>query len=54
MLQPFGYTVLVRATLVGCLVSGNLPDLATVLGALVIVASGLYSLARERRRGGEG
>jgi hypothetical protein len=30
-------------------VFGNLPDLWTVLGALVIVASGLYTFARERR-----
>jgi drug/metabolite transporter (DMT)-like permease len=49
LLQPFAYTVLVWATLVGFAVFGNLPDLWTVLGALVIVASGLYTFARERR-----
>jgi drug/metabolite transporter (DMT)-like permease len=49
LLQPFAYTVLVWATLVGFTVFGNLPDLLTVLGALIIVASGLYTLARERR-----
>ena len=42
LLQPFAYTVLVWATLVGFTVFGNLPDLWTVLGALIIVASGLY------------
>jgi drug/metabolite transporter (DMT)-like permease len=49
LLQPFAYTVLVWATLVGFAVFGNLPDLPTVLGALIIVASGLYAFARERR-----
>ena len=49
VLQPFAYTVLVWATLVGFTVFGNLPDLFTVAGALVIVASGLYAFARERR-----
>jgi drug/metabolite transporter (DMT)-like permease len=49
VLQPFAYTVLVWATLVGFTVFGNLPDLSTVAGALIIVASGLYAFARERR-----
>jgi hypothetical protein len=35
--------------LVGFTVFGNLPDMLTVLGALIIVASGLYTFARERR-----
>jgi drug/metabolite transporter (DMT)-like permease len=37
------------ATLIGFLVFGNLPDLLTVAGAAIIVASGLYTFARERR-----
>lgn len=49
ILQPFAYTVLVWATLVGFTVFGNLPDPLTVLGALIIVASGLYAFGRERR-----
>ncbi|HEX6113668.1 MAG TPA: DMT family transporter [Geminicoccaceae bacterium] len=49
LLQPFAYTVLVWATLVGFTVFGSLPDPFTVAGALIIVASGLYALARERR-----
>ena len=47
-LQPFNYTMLVWATVLGFLVFGDLPDLWTVAGALVIVASGLYSWHRER------
>jgi drug/metabolite transporter (DMT)-like permease len=50
VLQPFAYTVLVWATLVGFTVFGNLPDRFTVAGALIIVASGLYAFSRERRR----
>lgn len=48
-LQPFSYTILMWATLVGLVVFGNLPDLLTVVGALVITASGIYTFARERR-----
>lgn len=47
-LQPFNYTMLVWATVLGFLVFGDLPDAWTVVGALVIVASGLYSWHRER------
>jgi drug/metabolite transporter (DMT)-like permease len=48
-LQPFSYTILIWATLVGFLVFGNLPDLLTVVGALIVTSSGIYSFARERR-----
>ncbi|MGH6898168.1 MAG: DMT family transporter, partial [Geminicoccaceae bacterium] len=44
VLQPFSYTILVWATLVGFLVFGNLPDRLTVVGALVIASSGVYGL----------
>ncbi len=47
-LQPFNYTMLVWATVLGFLVFGDLPDLWTVAGALVIVTSGLYAWHRER------
>jgi len=49
ILQPFSYTILIWATLVGFLVFGNLPDLLTVVGALIVTSSGIYSFARERR-----
>jgi drug/metabolite transporter (DMT)-like permease len=50
VLQPYSYTLLIWATVVGFAVFGNLPDLATVLGAAVIAASGIYTFARERLR----
>lgn len=49
-LQPFNYTMLVWAALIGFLVFGDVPDLFTVLGAGIIVLSGLYAWHRERRR----
>lgn len=48
-LQPYSYSLIVWATIVGFVVFGNLPDLWTVAGAVVIVASGLYAFAREQR-----
>jgi drug/metabolite transporter (DMT)-like permease len=48
--QPFSYMMMVWAALLGFLVFGAFPDAWTILGALVIVASGLYAFARERRR----
>lgn len=47
---PFGYTSLIWATLFGLALFGELPDMWTVVGATVIVGSGLYILYRERVR----
>lgn len=52
VLQPFNFVQLVWATLAGYLVFGELPDGFTVLGATVVVASGLYVWWRERVRAG--
>lgn len=49
-LQPYNYTLLLWAAVIGFLVFGDLPDLWTVAGGLVVAASGLYVFARERRR----
>ena len=52
---PFGYTILLWVTLFGFVLFDDLPDAWTIVGALVIVASGLYIFHREqRRRGGDG
>lgn len=47
-LQPFSYTLLVWATVIGFLVFQHVPDRWTVAGALIIIASGLYAWHRER------
>lgn len=49
-LQPFGYTLLVWAALWGWLVFDEIPDLLTCVGAAIVVASGLYTWHRERKR----
>ena len=51
LLAPIGYIALIFATLWGFLLFGDLPDQWTVIGALVIVASGIYVWLRERKVG---
>lgn len=48
--SPFNYSSLVWATAVGYVVFGDLPDGWTVVGATIIVASGLYVLDRQRKK----
>ncbi len=50
VLAPFSYSQLIWATLAGWLVFGNLPDEWTLVGAAIIIASGLYTAHRERLR----
>ena len=49
-IAPFRYTALLWALLLGYLVFGDVPDGMMVLGASIIVASGLYAFYRERIR----
>jgi drug/metabolite transporter (DMT)-like permease len=54
ILAPFTFTQLLWATGFGYVLFGDLPDLWTLVGALVIVGSGLYVFYRESvRRGAE-
>lgn len=53
-LAPFGYTGLVWAGIWGWLFFGQLPDLWTIAGALIIVAAGLYVWSREFRAARKG
>ena len=48
VLAPVHYTLLIWGTMYGYLVFGQLPDLWTWTGALIIVATGLYTFHRER------
>jgi len=41
VLQPFNYALLLWASLIGFVVFGQFPDLWTIAGAGLIVASGL-------------
>lgn len=49
VVAPFDYTQLIWATGFGFLVWGELPHPATIAGALVVAASGVYILHREIR-----
>ena len=50
---PFDYTQLLWAVLLGWLIFADQPPATTWIGALIIVASGLYTLYREHRLGRE-
>ena len=45
---PFQYTMMLWATLFGFTMFGDLPDSWTLIGAGILIATGLYSLYRER------
>ncbi len=48
VVAPVQYSLLIWGTFYGFVVFGQLPDAWTWLGALIIVATGLYTLNRER------
>ena len=48
---PFRYSAIIWSTLAGFAFFGELPDLWVIAGATVVIASGLYLLHRETRRG---
>jgi drug/metabolite transporter (DMT)-like permease len=50
VLAPFSYTQLLWASIFGFLLFGEVPDVWTVVGAVIIVSSGLYTAHRERVR----
>ncbi|KAB2846959.1 MAG: DMT family transporter, partial [Hyphomicrobiaceae bacterium] len=47
-LAPFTYLNLIAVVTLGYVVFGDLPDLFTLLGSAIIIASGLYLIHRER------
>lgn len=49
VVTPFRYTRLIFALILGVLVLGERPDAATLIGATIIIASGIYTLIRQRR-----
>jgi drug/metabolite transporter (DMT)-like permease len=50
VLAPFSYSQLLWVGILGFLVFGEVPDIWTVVGAVFIVTSGLYTAHRERVR----
>lgn len=53
LLAPFSYVQLLFSTTLGWLIFAAVPDRGTLLGAAVIIASGLYTVHRERVRARE-
>jgi drug/metabolite transporter (DMT)-like permease len=49
---PFQYTLIIWAVLLGYVVFDDVPDAATLAGALLVVVTGLYILWRERTQNG--
>jgi len=50
-LQPFRYTRLVFSIIAGVLIFGERPDMLTLAGAALIIATGFYTFLRERYLG---
>lgn len=49
VITPFRYSRILFALALGIVVFGERPDLTTLAGAAIIVGSGIYTFARERR-----
>lgn len=49
VVAPFRYSRLVFALIIGAMVFGERPDALTLLGAVIVVTSGIYTLWREAR-----
>jgi len=50
---PYQYSMIVWAVMFGIIVFGDVPQPATVAGAAIIIAAGLYIFLREKRLGRE-
>ena len=50
IIQPFAYFQLVFASLIGILVFAETMQSRVVLGAVIVVAAGLFTLFRENRK----
>jgi len=50
VITPFEYSALIWATLLGYFLWGELPDAITLLGAAIVISSGLYIVYRETVR----
>lgn len=46
---PFRYTSLVWALVLGLVVFGSFPDPLTLIGAAIVIATGIFTLLRERK-----
>ncbi len=47
--SPFRYTSLIWSILMGYLIFGDIPDVPMIIGSIIVVGSGLFTLYRERK-----
>ena len=50
---PYQYSMIVWAVMFGYVVFGDVPSLATIIGAAIIIAAGIYIFLREQALGRE-
>jgi len=50
---PYQYSMIVWAVMFGYAVFGDVPSMATIAGAAIIIGAGLYIFLRERDLGGK-
>ena len=50
IIQPFHYTLIFWAIILGYFVYGDFPDMPTIAGAIIIAASGIYVLREGKQR----
>ena len=46
--MPYQYTMIIWAVIFGYVVFGDVPSMATLIGAAVIIGAGIYIFLRER------
>jgi drug/metabolite transporter (DMT)-like permease len=49
IIAPFAYSSLIWATILGFVIWHDIPELTTLIGAAMIIGSGLYIFLREGR-----
>lgn len=49
VVSPFRYSVLIFAILIGLIFFDEIPNTLTMIGSLIVVGSGIYTIYRERR-----
>jgi drug/metabolite transporter (DMT)-like permease len=50
---PYQYSMIVWAVMFGYVVFGDVPEIATIIGAAIIIAAGIYIFLREQALGRE-
>lgn len=53
LVAPVQYTILIWGTIYGVILFADIPDIFTFIGATIIIASGIYTVHRERLRQGK-